>query len=312
MASTTHQLWIRNGKPWRLARPLAKLRDRLRAYGYTVYDIGNDDHLDSNPPEDHTPYSQTGWPIASPYGVGFAIDIMPPPAGKGLPTLQQLGAQMVADRNAGLPGISWLKYQNWEPDRDNGGRCYQDGWTPNHYRETSSDRGHIHQSGRSDMADSTVGDDYDPVARIRGGDDMSVRASQLIEGLDGGFPKLPDGTPNTLVVRRLRDEAWMAEVSKTLTALTAAAAAEKLRDSAEATEIAALRAAFSTLAGNATGTPLDTAAVLAAAREEGQKTRDLIQRRHEDELNELKLERAAEIAGLLAEVEALKAAGNSS
>jgi hypothetical protein len=38
---------------------------------------------------------------------------------------------------------------------------------PNYERRTSSDRGHIHGSARSDCKDSTLSDDYDPVARLR-------------------------------------------------------------------------------------------------------------------------------------------------
>jgi hypothetical protein len=169
--------WIGRGSPFTLMRPAAKLRDRLKAHGYTVYDIGNQDHLEHEPPEDHTPFSDTGWPGKAKFGIGYAIDIMPPKAGgkskltgQPLPSLQRLGAQMVNDRNAGVPGIRWLKYQNWEPERNNGGPCYQDSWKPNHARRSSGDRGHIHQSGTTGFETSTVGDDYDPVARIYGED----------------------------------------------------------------------------------------------------------------------------------------------
>lgn len=35
MTSAQHAAWIKRGSPWRLARPLLALRDRLRGYGYT-------------------------------------------------------------------------------------------------------------------------------------------------------------------------------------------------------------------------------------------------------------------------------------
>ncbi len=170
MATAAYTSWVRAGRPWKVMRPIKALGDRLRGYGYTVYYLGSDDasHLQASTPQDHCPFSVTGWPIAHPYPYVAALDIMPPPPGKGLPSLQQLGAQMVNDRNAGVPGISWIKYVNWEPDRDWGGRCFQDSWKPTHKRVNSSDRGHIHGSARSDMAESAVGDNYDPVARIRG------------------------------------------------------------------------------------------------------------------------------------------------
>ncbi|MDG4792021.1 hypothetical protein O7626_40105 [Micromonospora sp. WMMD1102] len=203
--------WISRGSPFTLMRPAAKLRDRLRAHGYTVYDIGNREHLEHEPPEDHTPYSETGWPGKAKYGVGYAIDIMPPKSGarskltgQPLPSLQRLGAQMVADRNAGIPGIRWLKYMNWEPQRDNGGPCYQDSWKPNHARRSSSDRGHIHQSGATGFETSSIGDDYDPVARVSGEwDEMASKAEikdALIEALRTPLPFGASGP-----ARRLKD-----------------------------------------------------------------------------------------------------------
>lgn len=165
MTSRQHALWITRGKPMKVARPLAALRDRLRRYGYTVYDLGDTGHLDHQPPEDHTPYSETGWPGTTPYGWVTAIDIMPPPARLRLPSLPVLAGQIFKDMTAGLKDVSWLKYMNWGPIDDR--HAVHDQWQPNHVRRSSSDVGHTHISGRSDMTQSTVGDNYDPVARIR-------------------------------------------------------------------------------------------------------------------------------------------------
>lgn len=170
MASQAYRDWLAAGRPVSgLIRPMARLRDRLRAHGYTVYDVGNAEHMQHQPPEDHTPFSATGWPAVSPRWWLHAIDIMPPAAGRGLPSLQQLGAQMLADRKAGHEGMAWLKYMNWEPERNGGGACYQERFTPSYERRSSGDRGHIHQSGRTDMRDYGGADDYDPVARVRAG-----------------------------------------------------------------------------------------------------------------------------------------------
>lgn len=180
-AQNRYQSWQAAGQPFALIRPLVDLRNVLVAHGYTVYGIGNQDHLLSDPAEDHTPYSQTGWPHPASWGRGYALDIMPPApgqksqiTGKPLPSLQALGAQLVRDRKAGVAGISHLKYINWETERNNGGPCYQDSWMPNHARRTSGDRGHIHISSRTDMNDSTIGAGYDPVARIHGGTVMDL------------------------------------------------------------------------------------------------------------------------------------------
>jgi hypothetical protein len=142
--------------------PIAVLRARLRGHGYTVYDYPDVRHQKATPPEDHTAYSSTGWPQPATFGIGYAIDIMPPAAGSGLPTLAQLGAQIYTDRQAGLPGIGWLKYMNWEPGD---GSCHHDAWQPTHTRRDSTDRGHIHLSGRTDYTDSDTAGDYDPVTR---------------------------------------------------------------------------------------------------------------------------------------------------
>lgn len=186
-----YEEWVRAGRPVSgTARPVARIGARLRGYGYTVYFIGNQEHLEHLPPEDHTPFAATGWPGASPRWWVMAMDIMPPPAGSGLPSLQQIGAQMLADRKAGVPGMMWLKYMNWEPERNNGGACYQERFMPSHERRSSSDRGHIHQSARSDCHAVTYADDYDPVARIRAGgkpeqqkeDDMTIQYLIKLEG----------------------------------------------------------------------------------------------------------------------------------
>ncbi|MEV6932613.1 hypothetical protein AB0M46_50110 [Dactylosporangium sp. NPDC051485] len=149
MASPQHRSWLNRGGQWRLCTPGLLLRDTLRAAGYTVYELGNDAHLDHQPPEDHTPFSATGWPGTSPYGVVMAIDIMPPPPGRGLPSLQWLGAQLHSDKAAGrFPPI---KYMNWGPVDDN--HAVHCAWQPGHTQTGTTDTGHIHISFRTDMVD---------------------------------------------------------------------------------------------------------------------------------------------------------------
>lgn len=180
MTSTQHRNWINNGKPFTLARPLATLRDRLRRYGYTVYDIGNNNHLDHQPPEDHTPYSATGWPIPTPYGWGTAIDIMPD--GNVPFSLQALGAQIFADVQAGRAGF--VKYMNWGPTSNRS--AVQDYWQPNHGRKNSSDTGHTHISCRSDVVTSSSWDNYDPVAALLGRPSFTLETGMNIIGTPDG------------------------------------------------------------------------------------------------------------------------------
>jgi hypothetical protein len=181
VASQAYHNWVADGRPWKFARPITAVGDRLKAHGYTVYYQGNQSHLEHVPPEDHTPFSATGWPGKSPYPYCMAMDIMPPAPGqkskingKPLPSLAKIAAQLRGDKIDNVRQAAFVKYINWEP-QGSAGPCYHDTWTPTYARRTSSDRGHIHVSGRSDMHTSTVSDGYDLVAKIMGDEDeMSV------------------------------------------------------------------------------------------------------------------------------------------
>lgn len=163
MAITTRGAWTRDGSPWRLAAPISDFATTLRRYGYLIGTLGDDRHLNAVPPEDHTPYSQTGWPGLSPYPVVMAIDIEQALA--SAPGITVLSAQIVADKLANRPGTQWIKYINWTDVR---GDCWEDSWTPNHVRTRSTDRGHTHLSCRTDYATSRVAQDYDPIATLIG------------------------------------------------------------------------------------------------------------------------------------------------
>jgi hypothetical protein len=186
VATSAYHRWDRDGRPWKPARPVKALAERLKAHGYTCYIIGSDDrsHLQADFPEDHSPFSKTGWPGPNPYPFVLALDVMPPKKGhrskidgQPLPSLQALGRQLRADKMSGHRGVAWLKYMNHEPERDWGGPCWHESWQPLYRRRGTEDRGHIHMSCRTDFHLSAAADDYDPVARIRagseGGDDVS-------------------------------------------------------------------------------------------------------------------------------------------
>jgi hypothetical protein len=164
---------VSDGRPYRLALPVRQLFSTLTLlHGYTVYYYPDNAHLLATPAEDHTPYSETGWPIVAEYGVGWAIDIMPhnDPA---MPTPGQIGAKMVSDRQAGRPETAPIKYINWTDPSDN---CWHDSWQPDHAQRSSTDRGHTHLSQRSDMIGSAAMEHYDPVAELlfNPGGDMPV------------------------------------------------------------------------------------------------------------------------------------------
>lgn len=162
--SSAYQEWVNAGQPWNTAQPVADLATTLRSHGYTVYVLGDTSHLTARTPEDHTPFSATGWPNASPRWWVHACDIMPPPAGSGLPTLTQLAGQIVGDRQGGA--APWLKYLNWT---HGDGWCVHESWEPGHNVTSSNDTGHIHISVRSDYTRSAAASGYDPVVRFHGG-----------------------------------------------------------------------------------------------------------------------------------------------
>jgi len=162
MTSRQHQDWLNHGKPDSgLALPLQLLANTLAAAGYTVYVYPNDAHLDAEPPEDHTYYAETGWPGNSPKWWRHAIDIMPPPGGRGLPSLTTLGQTIFNERQAG--GVTWLKYMNW-PSDGSLSHAVHDRWQPNHVRSSSSDTGHIHLSSITGV--ETRDDSYNPLTGI--------------------------------------------------------------------------------------------------------------------------------------------------
>jgi hypothetical protein len=144
--------------------------DLLRGYGYTVYHKGDAAHMQAQPPEDHTPFSATGWPVTSKRWIGHALDIMPNASLKSLP---QLAERIIADVNDDVDGTQWIKYINWT---DGAGKTWQDRWTPEHARNTSTDKGHIHISARSDMDTSDVvsRSGYTPL-----GESMSLTATDI-------------------------------------------------------------------------------------------------------------------------------------
>jgi outer membrane murein-binding lipoprotein Lpp len=156
MTSRQHQNWINKGKPNSgLVRPLALLRDLLRRAGYTVFDFPNDAHLDAEPPEDHTFYSETNWPGGQELWWMHAIDIMPTHGGADL---YALGQQIVAARNAGL--APFIKYINVPTDATLK-KAVQHRWEPDHAQGSSSDTGHIHISATTGV--TALDSDFNPL-----------------------------------------------------------------------------------------------------------------------------------------------------
>jgi hypothetical protein len=157
--------WVADGKPFRPCTPVAEVIAKFRAARPAAAkagcfgSIGNYDHLTADVPKDHTPYSQTGWPLPSPYGVGFAVDIMHRPD-LGV-DCHVIFKHWLAEAKAGR--LPWLKYLIWQ------GKSYsvRNNWEP---RDADGHFDHVHASTRTDHVNTHIGD-FDPL-----GDDMPTEA----------------------------------------------------------------------------------------------------------------------------------------
>lgn len=228
MTSRQRQDWINRGRPDSgLARPLAQLRDLLRADGWTVYDFPNDAHLDAEPPEDHTYYSETGWPIPSPKWWRHAIDIMPKSAdAAGAAEIYDLGNKIYLDRAAGK--ITWLKYVNTPAWRGKLDQARQYRWEPGLKVGTSSDVGHIHLSSITGV--ETLDSPYDPFAVAAGEEgDMNYTESAKLTAIFDFKPsaaldptKPAEQFPVALVQHIQALEKVMVDVAAAFTKLAAA------------------------------------------------------------------------------------------
>jgi hypothetical protein len=227
MSSAAYKDWVKAGKPYRLARPVATLQARLHAHGLTVYDYPDDSHLLAATPEDHTPFSATGWPGSSTFGVAHAIDVMPrSDTAAGRRENATIARRLIADRNAGVAGVAWIKYLNWT---DEGGVCRQERWMPNHETRSSTDKGHLHISGRADCDNDDRATGYDPLdtegssmAEIYGlagdpgdGRTTPTRVVDLWIGEQEATAK-GYGSPTARTARLMRIEAAVMEVQRLL------------------------------------------------------------------------------------------------
>lgn len=213
MASAAYYQWVKDGRDYTLIRPARAVQATLRGYGLTVYDYPNDAHLKASTPEDHTPFSATGWPGTNRKYNARALDVMPRnDTTAALRENAGIARQLIADRDAGVPGAMWIKYLNWTDEK---GVTRQERWTDasNPLKRTtrsSTDRGHIHISGRSDVDNDNRADGYDPVRRMLGLDtdegEDTMGKSVLVKGFQPEPEQIwySDGT-----FRRPVPDAWV-------------------------------------------------------------------------------------------------------
>lgn len=224
MASTAYFQWVTVGKPYTLIRPARDLQRNVRRHGLVVYDYPNEAHLTAEPPEDHTPFSYTGYPGANRRWNARGLDVMPRSStNAGRAENAAIAEQIIADRDAKVPGTEWIKYLNYT---DLDGNCWHVSWQPEKRVTRSTDCGHIHISGRSDFDDWAGAAGYDPVARLTGGDaevvtDDDVR--RIAQGVWELFraPVGPDGTAYNMQDHVLKTEFGVSTLKTAVTALAA-------------------------------------------------------------------------------------------
>lgn len=179
MPTQAYHNWVAAGRPYQLAEWMNDVVETVRGHGYVVYHYPDDAHLMTSQPQDHTPFSYTGWPLDSPFGWAFGVDIIP--KNGDARSLTPLARQIIADKDAGHPALAGLKYLNWT---DEAGNAWQTSWKPTKVTRPNTDKGHLHLSGRSDSAHwRAVG--YDPVARMNG-DDMILASEEIVNAIANG------------------------------------------------------------------------------------------------------------------------------
>lgn len=149
--TAAYDRWVAAGKPLQPCRPIREFVGLLEqafpvaASAHLFSWFTNDAHLLADPPEDHTPFSATGWPTATPFGIVTATDVMHR-VDLGV-DCAQLVPYWLAECKAGR--MRWVKYINWQGKRYD----VRNGWagvpTVGHFD-------HAHLSARTDNLDTTL------------------------------------------------------------------------------------------------------------------------------------------------------------
>jgi hypothetical protein len=150
MAYAVYYEWEALGRPLEPARPIRDVVERMKAAfpqaAKTFSWYANEAHYQAEPPQDHTPFSVTGWPTTSPQWWVFATDIMHRPD-LGV-DCYALFNYWISEARAGR--MPWLKYIIWQA------KLYdvRNGWKS---QANSGHFDHIHLSTRTDFRDVGLG-----------------------------------------------------------------------------------------------------------------------------------------------------------
>ena len=162
MATQAYNSWVAAGRPFRRPPWLSELKALAAQHGVPFLgDLGNDAHLKSSNPQDHTPFSATEWPVQIGEYVINAIDLGDGP----------WSDRILADARAGRQ--PWLKYMNFR------GRQYSRKTSPAWVARTNSDS-HLHLSGMSDHTWAGL-DGYNPFVATPLEDDMALTDTDVMK-----------------------------------------------------------------------------------------------------------------------------------
>jgi hypothetical protein len=151
VAIALYYTWNDLGRPFELAQPIRDIKAWAKRNNVPwLGDLGNEEHLTADHPQDHTPYSTTAWPIPLDGWMVTAGDA----ANVTLPDGRTLGQAVEANARAGL--LPWLKYMNHAGRHLDSRDLDGDGLTWEVY--PSSDA-HCHFSIRTDWQHKSLGAD---------------------------------------------------------------------------------------------------------------------------------------------------------
>ena len=230
MAVALYYAWDRLGRPLEPANPIREIVQRLRvayprAAAANLFSwYANEAHYQAEPPQDHTPYSATGWPLVSPQWVVFATDVMHR-TDLGVNCFELFNYWITEARAGRMP---WLKYLIWQ------GRSYdvRSKWVP---KDAVGHFDHIHISARTDHQFTSLGtwelipqeDDVTPDEhRMLANEDRQLTADlndqATVTQINGNL-NFPNHNRNRLVELLTRTEQLGAKLDQILAALSGGA-----------------------------------------------------------------------------------------
>ncbi len=173
MSTVEFRTWNTRGRPYDVARPISMMVGFARSRGLAILGvIGNEAHLTSNNPQDHTPFSYTAWPIPLPGYVVTACDIE---AGDWC-------WDFLARCKAGE--FPWVKYINFM------GKQYS---VKNGWKATNNSDQHFHLSIRTDYINAWILNPFEPTpAPQKEDEEMSARLEWFAHCLEFGLEEYPD------------------------------------------------------------------------------------------------------------------------